>query len=115
MNTKLKIDRAKLAETFAEIRARPDLPEKAAPGLDFWLKDNAKEIHTQPEAELDKAIKSIESILADTKAPKHLPVIKNAPLPKLWQTVCTLSEANGFDKYFYYICQGGAPAPESTA
>ena len=25
MNTKLKIDRAKLAETFAEIRARPDL------------------------------------------------------------------------------------------
>lgn len=83
MNTKLKIDRAKLAETFAEIRARPDLPEKAAPGLDFWLKDNAKEIHTQPEAELDKAIKSIESILADTKAPKHLPVIKNAPLPKL--------------------------------
>ena len=77
--TNRKIDRAKLAEKFAELRARADLPEHVVTELDFWIKDDAKEIHAQPEAELHKAIESIKLILAGTKAPEHQPAAENAP------------------------------------
>lgn len=83
MTTNLKIDRAKLAEKLAELRSDPSFPTQAKDGLDFWLKDDAKEIHAQPEAELHKVIESIQSIRAGAKAPEHQSVVENAPLPEL--------------------------------
>ncbi len=79
MITNRKIDRAKLAEKFAELRDDPSFPTQVKDGLDFWLKDDANEIHAQPEAELHKAIESIKLILADTKAPEYQPAAENAP------------------------------------
>lgn len=78
MTADRKIDRAKLAEKFAEFRDDPSFPTHLKDRLDFWLKDKAKEIHAQPEAELHKVIESIKPILAVTKVTERQPAAENA-------------------------------------
>lgn len=64
MTTNREINRVKLATKLAKIRSRPDLPKLVADGLDFWLKDGAKEIYARDNAELQKVIESLKPTLA---------------------------------------------------